>query len=283
MDDLDDSQVDAVLKQIFTIEGKLFQTEFNSIGSLRAQGPQVIVGHAGLSCLSPYPFRGDIGPWQSSASFIIAYIHAECALLEDDLDEWAQERKQFADWRGIDLDRGTQVVAYFKWWYRLFSEGLRLLDLSAYDPPHSPFVLYHEDLCPLNVMVAYDDPTEVVGIVDWEGSRVVPLWYCAMFDRLLEESRFPDEQRRSYLREIRDKTHQMMQPAIKHRDRLNLPYLFHLASSRLSVQLTPHALNDKFLDWLEYSCPDEDAIAFEALKAYILTSKSQPFSNIVVN
>ena len=37
------------------------------------------------------------------------------------------------------------------------------------------FVLFHEDIRTNNILVAYYDHTRVVGIVDWEGARVLPM------------------------------------------------------------------------------------------------------------
>jgi Ser/Thr protein kinase RdoA (MazF antagonist) len=48
-------------------------------------------------------------------------------------------------------------------------KNVRLLDL--WNPS---FCILHPDLTPKNILVSYEDPTCVVGIVDWEGARIQP-------------------------------------------------------------------------------------------------------------
>lgn len=59
----------------------------------------------------------------------------------------------------------------------------RFMDAVIHDietfpyPTHDlPFVLEHIDFSFRNFIVSKEDPTRVVGLVDWEGARVVPLW-----------------------------------------------------------------------------------------------------------
>ncbi|KAJ7801275.1 hypothetical protein B0H14DRAFT_2615483 [Mycena olivaceomarginata] len=42
--------------------------------------------------------------------------------------------------------------------------------------PTETFVLFRDDFNSGNILVSWSDPTEVVGILDWEGSRISPLW-----------------------------------------------------------------------------------------------------------
>jgi hypothetical protein len=46
---------------------------------------------------------------------------------------------------------------------------VKLLDLWA-----SSFSISHPDLTINNILVSYDDPTHIVGIIDWEGTRIQP-------------------------------------------------------------------------------------------------------------
>jgi hypothetical protein len=276
---LTESQIDSIIAQICDFDGQLLQTNFPAIGSLQKQDSEFIVGRAGLSCVAPYRFRKDVGPWQSSVAFIDAHIKAELDLLENDPDEWARERLQVAKLRNLDLDHGPNVLAYFRTWYRLFSRGINRLDLTEYDPPNCPFVLYHQDVTVLNIMVAYDDPSRVVAIIDWEGSRVLPLWCCLGPDPLLQDYCLRDEQHLSRLRDCRRRAHETMQPAVKlvRKDRLSLPHLLNLASSRFSVNLPTETLNEQFRTWL-FGRPEKDVRLFKDLIMFISTGQSKSTS-----
>ncbi|KAK0237342.1 hypothetical protein EDD85DRAFT_770794 [Armillaria nabsnona] len=39
-----------------------------------------------------------------------------------------------------------------------------------------PIILYHTDFSMQNIIVCSDDPTVIVGIIDWEGTCTVPMW-----------------------------------------------------------------------------------------------------------
>jgi len=40
------------------------------------------------------------------------------------------------------------------------------------------FCISHPDLTKNNILVSYEDPTRIVGLVDWEGTRILP-WVSA--------------------------------------------------------------------------------------------------------
>jgi hypothetical protein len=56
-------------------------------------------------------------------------------------------------------------------------DNVRFLD--KIDSSMAHLLLFHEDICTnlnnIMILVAYDDRTRVVGIVDWEGARVLPI------------------------------------------------------------------------------------------------------------
>ena len=72
-------------------------------------------------------------------------------------------------WR-ICPDEGPDMhISYIK---SLCDILLRIID--KVDPSIAHFVLFHEDIRTNNII------TRVVGIIDWEGSRVLPMswWSC---------------------------------------------------------------------------------------------------------
>ena len=66
--------------------------------------------------------------------------------------------------------------------------------LDKVDPSIAHFVLFHEDIRTNNILVAYEDHTRVVGIIDWEGARVVPMWSCVNESQVAEPEFTTSEQ-----------------------------------------------------------------------------------------
>ncbi|KAI0308676.1 hypothetical protein OF83DRAFT_1192063 [Amylostereum chailletii] len=69
-----------------------------------------------------------------------------------------------------------------------------------------------------NIMVANDDPSRIVGVVDWEGARVVPLWASYFSTPFLGKGMYvgDDPDLLDRLLDIRRKIHVSMQPALEH-------------------------------------------------------------------
>ncbi len=100
-------------------------------------------------------------------------MSAELKLVQENPDNWREQRKETANLSGgledTSIEDGRE-------WLRLLYEGIRGLRDDILDPPESPFVLFHDDFQWSNVLVSPEDPTKLVGILDWEGSRVLPVW-----------------------------------------------------------------------------------------------------------
>ncbi|OBZ75254.1 Altered inheritance of mitochondria protein 9, mitochondrial [Grifola frondosa] len=278
---LSSAQLQTIISQVARFEGELFQTRFSSIGSLLEDPDgQFSVGHLGLSCLLPQSDLHVVGPWTSSLEWIKAYVEVEIDLLDNKPDEWYSQR---VDWCIPNGDAkcpvdSLQLSSYFKKWYRLFLRGIEELpmnlDLSVFDPPVTPFVLFHEELSLSNILVAYDDPARVVGIVDWEGARVVPLWACfSGHDNLLPDySIFYTEL--SALRRRRQAIQASMEPAVfGARDPpFPIQYLRYIASSCASTRCSVAGLNDDLQKFLA-ACSQEHGQSFLELYEYINSGK----------
>ncbi|KAF9018400.1 hypothetical protein BDZ89DRAFT_1165200 [Hymenopellis radicata] len=77
----------------------------------------------------------------------------------------------------------------------------------AFPSDDLPFVLEHIDFGFHNMIVAQDDPTRIMGLVDWEGARVVPLWAANgafRFPSCVDEPE-PLEGRRRFRKVIQDR------------------------------------------------------------------------------
>jgi hypothetical protein len=137
------------------------------------------------------------------------------------------------------------------------------------------FVLFHEDIRTNNILVAYDDPTRVVGIVDWEGARVVPMWACFLESQVAEPELTLSEQYLS-LRKLRTQIMFDMEPALSQVDNtevgLALQSLHYVVSLPVSGRFSVSALNDYLRDELCCQRPlGEDA--FKELTEFVAAQR----------
>jgi len=94
---------------------------------------------------------------------------------------------------------------------------VRIIDnaqfLDKIDPSIDHFVLFHEDIRTNNILVAYEDHTRVVGLVDWEGVRVLPMWACAQESQVAEPE-FSTSKQYLPLRKLRWQIMSDMEPGL---------------------------------------------------------------------
>ena len=111
---------DRVVAQNVAFEGQLMQTRFPSIGSIceDTSRHELVVGHLGLSCISPLYLGKDLRPWHHD--FIKAYVHAELELLEEP-ETWMRERIK---WRHINHGTDDPPLDYMRALYCLFFDGI---------------------------------------------------------------------------------------------------------------------------------------------------------------
>ncbi|KAJ3847924.1 hypothetical protein EV368DRAFT_87176 [Lentinula lateritia] len=212
-------QAVCAVKQIADFECQLSRfSNFDSIGSLEYDevtnefrvGP--VTPLQKLSTLPEfYP-----GPWRSSIEYLRSLISTHKATLRQ--PDWLDDRRSFFTYMNkanvpkiedIDMEARSDHT-HFITWYNMLEANLDRLDLSPFDPPHYPFVLVHEDLNIGNVMVDYEDPTKVVAVIDWEGSRVVPFWVGNFYSSFLNESDYSNDPKEQeiyhWMVETRDET-----------------------------------------------------------------------------
>jgi len=147
--------------------------------------------------------------------------------------------------------------------------------LDKIDPFIDHFVLFHEDIRTNNILVAYDDPTRVVGIVDWEGARVLPMWSC-FEESQVAEPLFTTSEQYLPLRELRRQIMFDMEPGLCRVDNevgLALQRLHDLVSYPLSARRSVSALNENLHDNLCSQRPlGEDA--FMELAEFVAAQRS---------
>ncbi|KAJ4467401.1 hypothetical protein C8J55DRAFT_565264 [Lentinula edodes] len=195
-------QAICAIEQIADFECQLSRfSNFDSIGSLEYDEVQNEF-HVGpvtpLQKLSTLPGFYP-GPWKSSIEYLRSLISTHKSTLQQ--SDWLDNRRNFFTYMNkanspkiedIDMEARSDHT-HFITWYNMLEANLNHLDLSPFDPPHYPFVLLHEDLNIGNVMVDYQDPTKVVAVIDWEGSRVVPFWVGNFYSSFLNESDYSND------------------------------------------------------------------------------------------
>ena len=165
------------MKQVSSFEGELFKTRFPLIGSIYGDpetgfrverlGPSSSTGH-NLSNLN------DRGPWKSIRAYLRWYVTSERTWLAECTEDYMVMRRRMCP----DEDPNLHLP-YFK---SLCDIVLRIIDNAQFidkvDPSIAHYVLFHEEIRTNNILVSYEDPTRVVGLIDWEGARVLPMWSC---------------------------------------------------------------------------------------------------------
>ena len=240
-----------IMSQVSSFEGELFKTRFPLIGSIHGDpqtgfqvgrlGPSVVRGHN----LSNF---NDRGPWTSIRAYLRWFVTSEQTWLAESTEDYAVLRR-----RMCPDDDPNAHISYFKSLCDILG---RIIDNARFfdkiDPSIAHYVLFHEDICTNNILVAYDDPTRVVGIVDWEGARVVPMWSCFRESQVAEPL-FTTSEQYLPLRELRRKIMFDMEPGLSQVNNevgLVLESLHYLVSWPLSARPSVSTLNDFLHDEL---------------------------------
>ena len=226
------------MKQVSSFEGELFKTRFPLIGSIYDDsqtgfrvgrlGPSVVKGH------NLGNDRGPRGPWKSIRAYLRWYVTAEQTWLAECTEDYKVLRRRICH----DEDPNAHI-SYFKSLCDILGQiidNARFLD--KVDPSIAHFVLFHEDIRTNNIVVAYEDPTRVVGIVDWEGARVLPMCSCFEESQVAEPESTTSEQYLP-LRELRREIMFDMEPGLSQVDNevgLALQRLHDLVSYPLSAR-----------------------------------------------
>jgi Phosphotransferase enzyme family len=162
-----------MLTQVFRYQAELMSARFDAIGSIyhRAEDNTFFVGPMGPSVRRPLNHTIDRGPWTSTRDWFKAYVISELDGIQNDPNKYRETRNRYK------LDNGNPPFAYHVAWLKTLLatiDGLEYLRSipAEVDRP----VLFHEDLSGGNILFSYPDPNKLVGIIDFEGARVIPLW-----------------------------------------------------------------------------------------------------------
>ncbi|KAJ7921416.1 kinase-like domain-containing protein [Mycena leptocephala] len=255
-----------IITQLADFQAQLLTLTFPTIGCIVDNNGTV--GPLGLSCTYPFMLKkNNRGPFASSKDFLLAHVHAELDLLTIHPAEWTEQREYWAACNGgfDDVSRENAIT-----WLQLLLDGIKALPDQLV--PTKTFVLFHDDFNSGNILVSWSDPAEVVGILDWEGSRISPLWdpgrLCSVLNET-EDGKDPEEFRS--LKELQQGILQQAQLYTGY-SKLHLPRLLHIIDYGHSFRSTQSHLDELFLQWFDGVCGTgrrAQITSFEPLKKFI--------------
>ncbi|KIJ57075.1 hypothetical protein M422DRAFT_23189 [Sphaerobolus stellatus SS14] len=164
-------------KQIIDIEKQLLSVSFPSIGSLiddPVTGKPVVGPLASLPLLPFYAedfAHSRIGPWKSAEDMLRDFARILYDLIVNQTALWKEGRLLYKELNG---DGDNPPFSFFKTFYQLYMEGVQQLHFDE----EFPLILHDLDMT--DFMVAYDDPSRIVGVVDWQSTYVLPLWFIVL-------------------------------------------------------------------------------------------------------
>ncbi|KIJ57076.1 hypothetical protein M422DRAFT_23190 [Sphaerobolus stellatus SS14] len=164
-------------KQVIYIEKQLLELSLPSIGSLMddpVTGKCVVGALASLPLVPYYDAGVKLGPWHSSEDLLKGYARHQYEFIVNHTIQWEEERLENAFTNGDG--NNPPLFSFFETFYRLYMEGVQQLHFDK----EVPFVLHELDLN--DFLVAYDDPTRIVGVVDWQSTYALPMWYIVFND-----------------------------------------------------------------------------------------------------
>jgi hypothetical protein len=236
-------QQQQVVTQLAGMEAELLNTTFPVIGCLvDASGT---VGPLGLSSTYPFalsdPYRG---PFASSKDFLVAHVCSELTLLNETPEEWARQR---AWWSNINGGVNDISVSYASQWFQLLLDGINALAPEEFEPQH--FSLFHDDFDMKNILVS--DGGTVVGIIDWEGSRICPLWNSSRYAAYLRGPNvLDDESEVASLRQLqKDIIERKTEKKYPGSSPLRLGTLLYMVDYTHSVRSSRASMDNLFLAW----------------------------------
>ncbi|KAJ7243566.1 kinase-like domain-containing protein [Mycena haematopus] len=261
-----------VVRQLADIQAQLLQIRFPTIGSI-VDGDGT-VGPLGLFATYPFNLRDPHrGPFASSKQLLEAHVRCELSLICD-YKQWTLQRTH---WQNLNGGMDDMPPRYAIRWFCLLLAGIIALPSEEFDPPH--FSLCHGEFSLGNILVSPSGT--VVGLVDWQGSRICPLWNGARHATFLQDPNvLEDQQELNSLQQLHSDT--IFQKTGMHPGYscLRLDYLLHITDYSHSVMASRAALDNMFLKWFAGVVSagfEEDLEPFLALKLFVEAHQSSAF------
>ncbi|KAJ7456777.1 hypothetical protein B0H11DRAFT_1925598 [Mycena galericulata] len=148
---------------------QLLSLRFDALGSLciDAHG-EITVGPLSMMCSISggdhgYPSPEKCGPFSMPRDWILAMANGDCRYKTGPFP--ASTDSLTTEVRSQEQSRVETNVAL-----------LTKLPLSYKGNAIHPLALYPPDFRMHNVIVSRDDPTKIMGVIDWEGTQTAPIW-----------------------------------------------------------------------------------------------------------
>ncbi|TFK34386.1 kinase-like domain-containing protein [Crucibulum laeve] len=254
-----------VFNSIIGYNAQLLQLEFSAVGFLYHGDGGFTVGPLGSSCSDGRVLPGFRGPFTTTTSYLLTHAEAHLHSIIHNIENWKAQRLEYA-WNNCGADGIS--AEYATTWLQLFCKGIR--GLSA--EPISA-VLYHDDLSLGNVMVSYEDPTNVVAVIDWDGSSIMPLWEDFPLQRFIADTMWEEDDKNlaNQGRSMQKSLYSKANPKWAY-SRLNLGDITILAHSGTMAGYSREFINSRMLLWYEDRCNQgdlEEIRSFNELKSFI--------------
>lgn len=257
-----------IVTQIADYEAQLLRLRLPSIGRIfRAPGfneddlthsprknplqdPTYFIGSLGFPVLSSYKFDvQDAGPWTTTSDYILCSINNQLVYVTERASECVATRRSSLAPQG--KQDSLDILHYLQTAWKLLFETVRVCLATPRlqflsDPNSQHFVINHPDVGVTNIMISYDDSTLVTGIIDWEGTTVLPIWSRPRGERLLNANQV--ELRALRLQALNDAVPDYKE-SCDIAGEFSLDYLVNIIQYNSAAWMDRLAMNDLLLTW----------------------------------
>lgn len=160
-----------IIRRLARIQAEILGTSFSQIGSLYEEGKGSTSSRFYVGPSAPpvqiERTRVNRGPWSTARAQMQALMSEQLDDIQSDSSQVLAARKHAEEGDDSSFDIGEFRMLYAAIQHLI--DNVRLLD--RWEPS---FCLSHPDLTKSNILVGYEDPTCIMGIIDWEGARIQP-------------------------------------------------------------------------------------------------------------
>ncbi|KIJ53988.1 hypothetical protein M422DRAFT_24978 [Sphaerobolus stellatus SS14] len=234
-----------VFAQLINYEMQLMQLSFDKIGSL-LEDPFFETEYVSqlLPPLLPWDAgESNRGPWSSSLDMLRDFAHIEYDFVQNQTERWKLARASHQHLNG-DEDGVPISVEFYQTFYRLFLEALEKVDYAD----ESPFSIHNPNF--EDILVADGDPSRVIGLVNWEGSCVFPLWNAVYADQYIRDL-CPDEDSGDQWSDLRTEMLEESIPFfadVPKNGHGAMRDIYDFLQSRMCIVASPQTLRMKFME-----------------------------------
>jgi len=173
-----------IVEQVAEWMVELFNHRFDEMGSLYWDG--TLEFWVGPMTSDPFcagargPLELDRGPWSTATDYFFS-----CAQRELDLSRSLEAGNASEVYETMLSDQRGAVERSMNFLVEIVT---RCGCLDEDDPDLAPFAIDLEDIGPRNLFVDPENPSNIVGVIGWQGICVRPLWMCAHLPKWISPS-----------------------------------------------------------------------------------------------